>query len=187
MTRPSRTEDSKWKWPIRVAYAALAVFAIWFAIEVYHNHTIEARLAALDPLIRKHAQQSGLSRELIRAVIRAESGADSTAVSGKQAIGLMQVRPDAEADALRITHAPRGNLFDPDYNLLIGTTYLKRLNTRFGGDLYLTMAAYHMGPSRVQEILVAHPGLTGEELVENDANPTTRAYVLKVVAWANRQ
>ena len=76
----------------------------------------------------------------------------------------------------------QGDLFDPDYNILIGTTYLRTLWDRFDRRPRIVLAAYHMGPSRVARILHRHPNLTGRQLLKEHANPTTRQYVQKVLA-----
>ena len=157
-------------------------YTLWGGTSWINRWRIERRLAYYDPLIRRQAGRTGLPRELIRAVICVESSGDPGAVSAKSAFGLMQVRADAEADALHILKIPRGNLFDPDYNLLIGSTYLRRLHTHFGGDLYLTLAAYHMGATGVHEVLNQHPGLASDRIVAQHLNAATRSYVLKVLA-----
>ena len=61
---------------------------------------------------------------------------------------------------------------------------LDHLADRFDGDLHLVLAAYHMGPTRVGRVLGDNPGITGEQLVEQHANPTTRRYVRRVIGGA---
>ena len=119
--------------------------------------------------------------ELIRRIILAESGGDAVAISAKSAKGLMQITPLAETDALSRLTIPKGDLYDPEYNILVGTTYLEHLHERFHGDVHLVVAAYHMGPTKVQSLLDQHPGLTGTELVDEFAKSATRAYVRKIL------
>ena len=136
-------------------------------------------------LIAAHAERTGLSRRLIAAVIEAESSGDPHAVSSAGARGLMQIRPAAEQDALGVLgREKRGDLFDPSYNVLIGTTYLAHLHKRFDGDTRLMLAAYHMGPTRVARLRREHPDLDSEALVERFAGPATKAYVTKVLRLA---
>ncbi|MDX1682892.1 MAG: hypothetical protein R3336_07230, partial [Phycisphaeraceae bacterium] len=61
------------------------------------------------------------------------------------------------------------------------TTYLAQLWDRFKRDPHLTVAAYHMGPTRVARLRRRHPQLSGPELVARFAGPATRAYVRKVI------
>jgi len=160
----------------------LGVWVGWKLLWFEHERSIEFRLKSLETIIQRHATRTGLDAEFIRAVIRCESGGRAKAVSKKNALGLMQVMDDAESDALRILKAEKGDLFDPEYNILIGTTYLKWLHDRFDGDDRLALAAYHMGAKRVRQIQADNPGISGEQLVNKFANPTTRAYVNKVFA-----
>ena len=77
------------------------------------------------PLIEKHAADAGLDVDLVTAVVMAESSGRADAESNRGALGLMQITPITEKDVLqRNPSYKRGNLFDPDYNLKVGTTYL---------------------------------------------------------------
>ena len=58
--------------------------------------------------------------------------------------------------------------WDPEQNVRGGTTYLRRLLDRFGGDLQLALAAYNAGP----EAVVQYAGVPPYE--------ETRDYVRKV-------
>jgi soluble lytic murein transglycosylase-like protein len=98
---------------------------------------------ALEPVIVSAAQSSGVAADLLRAVIHRESAGQPCAISPKGALGLMQLMPDTAAQ-LSLLHP-----FDPAENVRAGSTYLKSLLDRYGGDLKLALAAYNAGPSRV--------------------------------------
>ena len=152
----------------------------WILALNLHERMIEYRLNRYHHLIAKHAKRSTLSDYFIRAVIIAESGGNPFATSRKGARGLMQIRPGAEQDALGRLKIKQGDLSDPNYNILIGTTYLKILYDQFNGDYPLVATAYHLGPSRMREIIHEHPDLSSWQLIERHVNPTTRTYVYKV-------
>jgi soluble lytic murein transglycosylase len=84
-----------------------------------------------------------LNPALVRAVIRAESAYDPTAVSPKGAMGLMQLMPEM-AWSLNIADP-----YDPTQNIAGGVRHLRYLLDRFGGNLELALAAYHAGETRV--------------------------------------
>ena len=132
-------------------------------------------------LIRHHAAANGLEEALVRAVVVAESSGNPYARSSVGATGLMQILPAAESDVLRDRGYARGDLEDPDYNLKIGTAYLKSLMDRFDRKPELAVAAYHMGASRLRRLQNKHPRLEDMTLIRQKANPTTRAYVLRVM------
>jgi len=146
------------------------------------GRAVEARLRRYRPLILKHSQANGLSADLVERVIRTESGARPWVVSARQAKGLMQITPITEREVLGRTNIEGGDLFQPDYNIQVGTAYLRQLLDRFGGDVRLALAAYHMGPTRVAKILAAHPGLSTSELLAKHVPASTRWYVRQVLA-----
>lgn len=94
--------------------------------------------------IDRAAQATGLDPALIEAVIAAESAGDPAAVSRAGAKGLMQLMDSTAAD-YGVSDA-----FDPDQNILAGSSFLGDLLERFGGDLRLALAAYNAGPATVE-------------------------------------
>jgi soluble lytic murein transglycosylase-like protein len=83
---------------------------------------------------------------LIKAIIRAESGFNPTAVSRKGAKGLMQLMPDT---AVRMNVS---NIFNPRENVEGGVRYFKYLLSLFNDDLRLSLAAYNAGENVVGEL-----------------------------------
>jgi soluble lytic murein transglycosylase-like protein len=106
----------------------------------------------------------GVAGNLLRAVIRVESNFDPRAISSAGARGLMQLMPmTARAFGVK-------NVFDPAENIQGGARYLSELARSFRGDIVLTLAAYHAGPTNVMT--------RGGAL----SSPVTRAYVSRVLA-----
>ena len=97
----------------------------------------------LEALIYKYSQVYGVDPNLVRAVMRHESGFKTTAVSPKGAQGLMQLMPG--------TAALMGvkNPFDPEQNIAGGVGYLRRCLDRFQHNVPLAVAAYNAGPESV--------------------------------------
>jgi hypothetical protein len=90
----------------------------------------------------------------LRAVMRAESGSDTRAVSRKGAIGLMQVMPETYAELSR-RYRLGPDPFDPMDNIQAGAAYLSEMLSRYGERGFL--AAYNAGPRRYEEYLRGHP------------------------------
>lgn len=159
-----------------------AVLFLFLRLACRSEPTLEESPVNYRILVCQYAQLANLPEVFVHKVVLAESSGRAWVVSSANAKGLMQIRPDAETDALRkLGRTERGDLFDPEYNLLIGTTYLRMLTDRFGGDAYLVLAAYHMGPTRVSAHLARNPGISGKNLVARFAGPATRAYCAKIL------
>jgi len=99
-----------------------------------------------DSLISEFSKKYQVDFALIKAMIRAESGFNPSAVSRKGAKGLMQLMPDT---ALRMNVS---NMFNPRENIEGGVRYFKYLLSLFNNDLRLSLAAYNAGENVVGEL-----------------------------------
>ena len=117
----------------------------------------------LEIVIAKYARQCGVDQDLVRAVIRQESGFNPRAVSPKGAMGLMQLMPGTAA-MLGVSDA-----FDVEQNIAGGVKYLERCLNQFNQDVSLALAAYNAGPDNVVKYQGCPPF------------PETRQYVASVL------
>jgi soluble lytic murein transglycosylase-like protein len=101
--------------------------------------------AKYEETVKKTANRYSLEPSLVKAVIRAESNFDPTAISPKGAMGLMQLMPDTAR-----MHEVR-NAFDPAENIHGGVRHLRYLMNRYAGKLDLVLAAYNAGTKPVDE------------------------------------
>jgi soluble lytic murein transglycosylase len=93
---------------------------------------------------------------LLLGVARQESTFNTWGMSHAGAQGLLQLMPRTAhlmARALRVPYNRARLTADPDYNILLGRYYLRRLLERYDGEVALAMSAYNAGPGRVQEWL----------------------------------
>jgi soluble lytic murein transglycosylase-like protein len=130
----------------------LRIVAFAATIAVLAHPTMAADAAAKDAQppattiadrVERLAPSYGLDPALVLAIIRAESAFDPTALSPKQAKGLMQLTPET---ALRFG-VP--DAFDAAQNLHGGMSYLRWLLDRFDGKTNLALAAYNAGEGAV--------------------------------------
>jgi soluble lytic murein transglycosylase-like protein len=111
-----------------------------------YQNLVRGRLVsseAVDDAIETAARKHNVDPNLVRAIIKVESGGNPSAVSRKGAMGLMQLMP-ATARELKVS-----NPFDPAQNVDAGVRHLKGLLDNFRGDLNLTLAAYNAGEGAV--------------------------------------
>jgi lysozyme len=109
---------------------------------------VTKRAIALAPDIDATARQHDIDPLLLHAIAHVESRHNTNAVSPAGALGLMQVMP---ATAQRFGVSKASELHDARTNLNISATYLKKLQTRFGNDLPLVLAAYNAGEGAVEK------------------------------------
>lgn len=93
--------------------------------------------------IESIAEAQGLDPNLVKAMVKAESGFKPKAVSPKGAMGLMQLMPET-ADRLGVKDP-----FDPEENVAGGVKFLKGLLKEFK-DPEKAIAAYNAGPGAVK-------------------------------------
>jgi soluble lytic murein transglycosylase len=123
----------------------------------------------------------------IYGVMRRESAFAANARSSAGALGLMQLMPataSITAQKLGLRAPSGGEVYDPERNILLGTTYLRELLERFGGNQALASAAYNAGPHRVDRWLPEDRALPADAWVETIPFYETRHYVQAVLAYA---
>ncbi len=98
-----------------------------------------------DQIIADASEKHGLSTNLIKAVIHAESGFNPHAVSPKGALGLMQLMP------FNLRTYGVKDPYSPEQNINGGTKMLSKLLNRYSGNLSLALAAYNAGEGAVQK------------------------------------
>ncbi|MEO7940139.1 MAG: lytic transglycosylase domain-containing protein [Burkholderiaceae bacterium] len=103
-------------------------------------------------ILQDASSDHNIDYELLQALIATESGFNSTAVSPKGAIGLMQLMPDT-ARRYGVSTDRHGalerKLTDPRTNVRAGVRYLRDLINMFPGELELALAAYNAGEGAV--------------------------------------
>jgi hypothetical protein len=124
---------------------------------------LDARAPAhVKSIVDKLAPQYDLDPRLVLAVIAVESNFQATAVSPKNAQGLMQLIPDT-AKRFGVQDP-----FNPSENIRGGMLYLRWLLKTFNGNLSLALAGYNAGENAVER----HKGVPPYN--------ETRQYVQKV-------
>ncbi len=125
---------------------------------------------------------------MVHAIARQESQFDRQIVSHAGARGLMQLMPGTareQAGKLGMSYDP-SSLNDPNYNIMLGSSYFQRMLDYYGGSYPLAVAAYNAGPGNVNRWISANgdPRLPGADMlrwIEQIPLFETRNYVQRVL------
>jgi soluble lytic murein transglycosylase-like protein len=101
----------------------------------------------IDELVTQAGDAESVSPDLLRSVMKQESGYRPCAVSEKGAMGLMQLMETTASDF------GVSNAFDPRENVAAGAKLMRQLINLYDGDLPLALSAYNAGSSRVDPSL----------------------------------
>ncbi|CAN5714284.1 lytic transglycosylase domain-containing protein [soil metagenome] len=125
-------------------YAGPSVFTLEGAQTIGASAGLPPSLGAANvtQLIADAARRHDVSVDLIKEVARRESGFRQSAVSTRDAVGVMQLT----AGTARELGVDR---YDVSQNILGGAAYLRRMLNRYDGDVRLALAAYNAGPGAV--------------------------------------
>lgn len=136
-----------------------------------------------EPLVRQAESRFQLPTNFVYAIMRQESAFAPGVVSSANAVGLMQLIPPtatAVARELELSYEPV-LLYSPAVNIEMGSYYLSKVLTTFGGNVALAAAAYNAGPSAVSRWLETGEQLPLDVWVARIPYTETRGYVTRVV------
>jgi soluble lytic murein transglycosylase len=98
------------------------------------------------------------SWSLAHGITRQESSFDRYAVSWAGARGMMQLMPGTareQADKLGVGY-DSSRLYDPDYNVMLGSAYFQRMLNTWDGSVPLAVASYNAGSGNVRKWINAY-------------------------------
>jgi soluble lytic murein transglycosylase len=130
-----------------------------------------------------------IDRSVIYSVARTESAFDQRDRSPANAVGLMQVTPEAGRDTAKrfgVAYDWERLVSDPVYNAQMGAAELSALLREYHGSHILTFAAYNAGRGRVQQWVKQHgdpraANVDAVDWVERIPFAETRNYVQRVM------
>jgi soluble lytic murein transglycosylase len=131
----------------------------------------------------------GIDRSVIYSVARTESSFDQRDKSPANAVGLMQVTPEAGRDTAKrfgVAYDWERMVSDPVYNTQMGAAELSALLKEYSGSHIMTFAGYNAGRGRVQQWVKQYgdprdPNVDAIDWVERIPFAETRNYVQRVM------
>jgi len=130
-----------------------------------------------------------IERSILYSVARIESGFDQKDKSLANAVGLMQVTPEAGRDTAKrfgVAYDWERLVSDPVYNTQMGAAELSALLKEYAGSRIMTFAGYNAGRGRVRDWVKLHgdprdPNVDAIDWVERIPLSETRNYVQRVI------
>jgi soluble lytic murein transglycosylase len=122
------------------------------------------------------------------AITRQESSFDPMARSSADARGMMQFLPSTASGVARRLGMPYSaeRLWDPDYNMSLGSYHLAELTGQFGGSMLLATVGYNAGPARPPQWIARCGDPRGRQVdpvdfIECAPFTETRNYMMRVM------
>jgi soluble lytic murein transglycosylase len=131
-----------------------------------------------------NSQKNGLDPYLVASLIRQESEFNAGVVSHANAWGLMQLLPSVGKSMAKkdgVKGFGTNSLLNPTVNLELGTTNLRLVLDRFGGQPEYALAAYNAGDVPVRQWMAAGSYKDIAEFVESIPYTETREYVQAIL------
>ena len=130
-----------------------------------------------------------IDRCLVYSIVRTESAFDQRDTSPANAVGLMQITPEAGRDTAKrfgVTYDWKSLVSDPVYNTQMGAAEISALFKEYTGSYIMTFAGYNAGRGRVREWVAKHgdprdPKIDAVDWVERIPLAETRNYVQRVM------
>jgi len=134
--------------------------------------------------LKRNATANRLDPHLVASLIRQESEFNPSAISKKDAMGLMQLLPSVGkgmAKEMKIRHFSSDELLAADTNLRLGTRYFRHIVDHYDGQVEYALAAYNAGEDRVNDWRKNGNFADVEEFVESIPFTETREYVQAIM------
>lgn len=167
---------------IFLALCAAAILVALLAWPRARNEMMEMRYPLrYEALILRYSEEHDLDPFLVKGLIQAESSFRSQVVSPMGASGLMQIMPRTGewlAERMGISFTEE-DLFNPAYNVRMGTYYLRLLINMFE-HVDTALAAYNAGMGNVRAWLEDERYSEDGETLHTIPFPETRNYVERV-------
>ncbi|WP_396586343.1 transglycosylase SLT domain-containing protein [Bermanella sp. R86510] len=153
-------------------------------LQNWHDLQLRFPLAHLEQF-REASSTHQINKHWAYGIARQESAFMYDARSPVGATGLMQLMPATARGVsrhLRLQYSSH-KLLNPDYNIQLGTGYLRQLLTRFDGNRVLATAAYNAGPGNVNRWLKRNQGPI-DLWIERIPYSETQEYVKRVLTYS---
>ena len=134
--------------------------------------------------VEKYADENGIDKMLVYAIIKAESNFEPNITSNSGAMGLMQLMDSTAkemAGKIDLEYSAKEILYQPEINIKIGTRYFAELLKKYDDNIYLALTAYNAGIGNVDRWIQNGTIKEDGSDIENIPYKETNNYVRKIL------
>ena len=135
--------------------------------------------ASYHACVEKFSKMYRIEKQLIYAVVKAESLFNHNAVSPAGAVGLMQIMPLTARGIARDLKIKKYDLKDPCTSIYFGTKYLAWLHRIFNGNFKKIVGGYNAGAGNIIKWVSKHTSEDSDLFIELIPFEETRFYILR--------
>lgn len=141
----------------RLIKLLIILFIVYIFINIWQNLDLTDKiLAKLYPTqysehVEKYSEEFNVDKNLIYAIIKAESNFNPEAKSSREAVGLMQIMESTAEETAQKLNIKIEDLHNPETNIMLGVKYFADLIDVFNGNYKLAIIAYNAGMGNVQK------------------------------------
>lgn len=134
--------------------------------------------------VEQYSTENELDKYMIYAIIKAESNFKPNVKSQSDAIGLMQLLEETaneRANVIDEQNITEQDLYDPETNIKLGTSYYAYLLKHYNGNNVLALTAYNAGMGNVDSWIKGGIIKSDGSDIENIPYKETNNYVRKIL------
>ena len=171
---------------IIIVILLLIVFLLFGPINIQNKILKIIYPIKYENFVENYSTKYEVDKNLIYAIIKAESNLNQQAVSNKEAKGLMQLMPQTAEDIakkldIEVTKEEISKkLLEPEFNINLGTKYISNLLAKYS-NIELALTAYNAGSGNVDTWVENRTLMADGSNIENIPYKETNNYVRKIL------
>ena len=171
---------------IIIVILLLIVFLLFGPINIQNKILKIIYPIKYENFVENYSTKYEVDKNLIYAIIKAESNFNQQAVSNKEAKGLMQLMPQTAEDIakkldIEVTKEEISKkLLEPEFNINLGTKYISNLLAKYS-NIELALTAYNAGSGNVDTWVENRTLMADGSNIENIPYKETNNYVRKIL------
>lgn len=171
---------------IIIVILLLIVFLLFGPINIQNKILKIIYPIKYENFVENYSTKYEVDKNLIYAIIKAESNFNQQAVSNKEAKGLMQLMPQTAEDIakkldIEVTKEEISKkLLEPEFNINLGTKYISNLLAKYS-NIELALTAYNAGSGNVDTLVENGTLMADGSNIENIPYKETNNYVRKIL------